>query len=135
MAQNKNRSSTTRLASLKLWRSGQAMLLAILALNGALIGATIIAGFLMVYQIRQATDGANSAQAIFAADAGVECGLYNYFKQGSPPNPPSCPLSAQLSNGARYNEVTTIDLTNPAVSKILSKGFYRTATRSLLLHN
>ncbi len=55
------------------------MILAVMALGGAILGATTIAGFLMVYQIRQTTDLTNSAKAIFAADAGVGCALYNNF--------------------------------------------------------
>ncbi len=53
-------------------RSGQAMLLTVIALGGTLLGATTIAGLLMLYQIRQATDLKDSNKAIFAADAGIE---------------------------------------------------------------
>ncbi len=60
--------------------TGQAMLLTILTLGGAILGATTIAGLLMIYQLRQTTDSENSARAIFAADAGVECSLYDYFQ-------------------------------------------------------
>lgn len=57
-------------------RSGQALLLTVIALGGTLLGATTIAGLLMLYQIRQATDLKDSNKAIFAADAGLE--LANY---------------------------------------------------------
>jgi hypothetical protein len=60
-------------------RSGQAMLIAVLALGGAILGATTVAGLLMLYQIRATTDTANSAKAIFAADAGTEWALFNYY--------------------------------------------------------
>lgn len=77
------------------------MLLAVLALGGTMLGATTIAGFLMLYQIRQATDFENSTKAVFAADAGTEWALYSYFKppQASPPT---------LSNGASF-QVTCYD--------------------------
>jgi len=55
------------------------MLLSMVALGGAILGVTTIAGLLMVYQVRQATDASRSAAAIFAADAGLEWGLYNYY--------------------------------------------------------
>lgn len=81
---------------LHLHKEGQVMILAVLALGGVILGATTIAGMLMAYQIRRATDLENSARAIFAADAGVECALYNNFKGGS------CPPSFTLSNGTSY---------------------------------
>ena len=58
---------------------GQTMILTVLALGGTLLGATTIAGMLMLYQIRQAGDMANSAKAIYAADAGIDLALYQFF--------------------------------------------------------
>jgi len=69
-------------------RRGQAMLLAILTLGATMLGATTIAGLLMVYQIRQVTNFRDSAESIFAADAGTEWALYSYFQQGVPQVPP-----------------------------------------------
>ena len=68
--------------------SGQAMIMTILALGGTMLGATTIAGLLMVYQIRQSTDMANSMKAIYAADSGLEWTLHNFFITSSPlPSP------------------------------------------------
>lgn len=64
------------------WRSGQAMLTAVLSISGAILGATTVAGFLMLYQLRASTDSENSAKAIFAADSGVEWTLFNYYCAG-----------------------------------------------------
>jgi hypothetical protein len=77
-------------------RSGQAMLIAVLALGGAILGATTVAGLMTLYQIRATTDTANSAKAIFAADAGTEWALFNYYEGNSycGAKPPS-----QCSNG------------------------------------
>jgi hypothetical protein len=66
-------------------RKGQAMILATLALGGALLGATTIAGLLMLYQIRGTTDSENSAKAIFTADSGVEWALYSFYCSQSDP--------------------------------------------------
>jgi len=55
------------------------MLIAVLSLGGAILGATTVAGLLTLYQIRATTDTANSAKAIFAADAGTEWALFNYY--------------------------------------------------------
>ena len=60
-------------------RSGQATLTAVLSISGAVLGATTVAGFLMLYQLRAATDSENSAKAIFAADSGVEWALFNHY--------------------------------------------------------
>jgi type II secretory pathway component PulK len=75
-------------------RQGQAMLLAVLTLGATMLGATTIAGLLMLYQIRQTTDFGHSAQAIFAADAGTEWALYSQIQQQTV-DPPT-----NLSNGA-----------------------------------
>lgn len=55
------------------------MILTVLVLGGTILGATTIAGLLMLYQIRQTTDIANSTKAIYAADSGIEWGLYSGF--------------------------------------------------------
>lgn len=60
------------------------MLLAVLMLGGTILGVTAIAGFLMLYQIRQSVDFQNSAKSVFAADAGVEWALDNYFQSAQP---------------------------------------------------
>lgn len=55
------------------------MLITVLSLGGAILGATTVAGLLTLYQIRATTDTENSAKAIFAADAGVEWALFNHY--------------------------------------------------------
>jgi hypothetical protein len=62
-------------------RSGQAMLIAVLSLGGAILGATAVAGLLTLYQIRATTDSENSAKAIFAADAGIEWAQFDHYCQ------------------------------------------------------
>jgi hypothetical protein len=61
-------------------QAGQVMMLTVIAIGGTLLGATTVAGLLVIYQLRQSSDAANSAKAIFAADAGIEWGLYRFFK-------------------------------------------------------
>ena len=58
---------------------GQVMILTVLIISGTILGATTIAGILMVNQIRQATNAQHSLQALFAADAGLEWELYRSF--------------------------------------------------------
>lgn len=86
-------------------RKGQVMILTVLALGGAVLGATTIAGLLMLYQIRETTDLANSAKAIYAADSGIEASLYNWFCEGPNGNGRTCPapIPARFANGAKVN--------------------------------
>ena len=95
------------------------MILAVLALGGTMLGATAIAGFLMLYQIREATDFQSSAKAIFAADAGTEWALYSYFQPpaGALPGAPA----GTLSNGATM-QVTCYDGTGVNVVSCDSTG-------------
>jgi hypothetical protein len=58
---------------------GQVMILTVLALGGTILGATAIAGTLMLYQMRQAGDLIKSSEAIYNADSGIECGLNSFF--------------------------------------------------------
>lgn len=85
------------------------MILTVLTLGGALLGATTIAGLLMLYQVRQGADVGQSAKAVFAADAGIEWGLYNLLCQTDPTRTP-CPIPdlPEFSNGASV-EVRCLD--------------------------
>jgi hypothetical protein len=116
-------------------KEGQAMILAVLALGGTMLGATAIAGFLMLYQIREASDFESSAKAVFAADAGTEWALYSYF------NPPAGQPLGTLSNGAAVQvtcydstgiNVVACDATNTATEAI-SKGSADDAKRAFLV--
>lgn len=127
--------SSTRRAKTVNKRSGQAMLIAVITLGATMLGATTIAGLLMLYQIRQATDFANSAKSIFAADAGAEWALYNYFQlsgQSEVPRP-------TFSNGASvsvncYDASSTIMPTCTATTSAnaISKGSAGDTKRALL---
>lgn len=111
-------------------RSGQVMILTILALGGTLLGATTVAGLLTLYQIRNSTDLANSAKAIFAADAGVEWALYNFScANGGSQNP--CPAPEEgdddFANGSSVKVTclgggASMDCTSSQVNSIKSVG-------------
>ena len=74
---------------------GQVMLLTVLILGGSILGASTIAGYLMLLKIRGASDITNSTKAIFAADTGIEWELYKQFKDSGYPKP-------SLSNGTDF---------------------------------
>jgi len=80
-------------------RRGQAMLITVLAISGTLLGATTVAGLLMVYQLRQSVDAGTSAKAIFAADSGLEYGLYKFFYPTSTLSVPSFTNIIQAGDG------------------------------------
>ena len=64
-------------------RKGQVMILSIITLGAIMFGATAVSGFLVIYQLRTSSDAADSAKAIFAADAGIEWGIYQFSKPAS----------------------------------------------------
>lgn len=72
------------------------MLLTVLVLGGSILGASTIAGYLMLLKIRTSSDITNSTKAIYAADSGIEWELYKYFKDKPDYAQPA------LSNGASF---------------------------------
>ncbi|PIP46684.1 MAG: hypothetical protein COX15_00065, partial [Candidatus Colwellbacteria bacterium CG23_combo_of_CG06-09_8_20_14_all_42_19] len=62
---------------------GQVMLLTVMLLSGAILASTSLAGLLIIYQLRQATDVKGSMQAVFAADSGIEWAFYNETRPGA----------------------------------------------------
>lgn len=71
------------------------MLSTVLILSGTILGATAIAGLLMLYQIRQSTNIGDSAKAIYAADAGLEYEFYKKYKD-------ELYVAPVLTNGASF---------------------------------
>lgn len=49
-----------------------------------MITGSVIAGFLMYSQLKGSSDAIESGMAVFAADAGVEKALYEYYKTENP---------------------------------------------------
>ncbi len=60
-------------------QEGQTLLLTVLVIAGVILMVSTLAGLIMSYSLRQVTNAQASAQAIFAADAGIECILYYHF--------------------------------------------------------
>jgi hypothetical protein len=108
---------------------GQVMLLTIMVLSGTILGATTIAGFLTLYQIRQSTDIINSTKAIFAADAGLECEFYKYTRDKASD---FCSGAIQnLTNGASFlTERTDTTVGTTTITTIKSNGTAGDAVRA-----
>lgn len=99
------------------------MILAVLMLGGAMLGVTAIAGLLMLYQIRQSTDYQVSAKAIFAADAGVEWALDDYFNPSPGPGAlPRFPNGATVSVTCYDDSNTVRDCSDPSSTYAISEG-------------
>ena len=63
---------------LKENKKGQVMVLTVMMISGAVLSATAIVGLLTLYQVRHSAGVIDSAKALFAADAGVECALMQH---------------------------------------------------------
>lgn len=105
-------------------KKGQVMILTVMILGGIILGATTIAGLLMIYQIRQSTNVKHSTMAIFAADAGVESCLYNWATGPGFP----CEFELALDNGA--SSTVTYSLDEEGNYKIKSTGQYGNSLRA-----
>ncbi len=107
------------------------MILSVLTLGGTILGATTIAGLLMLYQLRATSDTANSTKAIFAADAGADWGVYQFL------HPLSSDPAPKFSNGASFtvtcydSSAATIDCRDPSAVVIRSAGRSGNAYRAL----
>jgi hypothetical protein len=112
---------------------GQAMILTIVSLGGTILGAVTIAGLLLTYQIRQASDLAGSARAIFAADAGIEWSIYRYFKQDPSMARPQFLNGAQVTIACSNALGATIDCMDDDVAFMRSRGNSGNVSRSFEL--
>jgi hypothetical protein len=127
-------------------RAGQAMLITVLALGGAILGATTVAGLLTLYQIRATTDAQSSAKAVFAADAGVEWARFSYYCD-SIDTPARCShgfsasvptLGGSLATVSStcysdYNATTQVSCTNTTTVAAISTGMYLSSARAFYL--
>jgi len=115
------------------------MLLTVFTLGSTLLGAATIAGLLIVYEIRQSTDLANSGKAIFAADAGTEWALYNLTCGSSGGAKLPCPVVSpvNLTNDTSVDvkcfdtSGAEVSCSDQSVQEIRSIGTSKTSSRAL----
>ena len=86
-------------------QAGQVMLLTVMMLTGVILSTTSLVALITLYQIRQTGDVTASTQAIFAADAGIECALY-VKKGGTPKDWGNCSQVKLISNEAEFKTVS-----------------------------
>ena len=123
----------SKLALARRTSAGQVMLITVLILGSAILGATVIAGTLTTQRIRQSISVTESAKAIFAADAGLEDALYRCIKN----DPPVCSdfessneEDPSLTNGTSY-KVTCKKDSEGNLQEIRSVGTSRDSIRAL----
>lgn len=93
--------------------SGQTMILTAIITGGVVLSASVVAGMLTFYQLREVNDTVKSSMALSAADTGVEATLFCYFKKEGRENikyEDECSLPGSLSNGTTYKtELTCVE--------------------------
>lgn len=103
------------------------MLLTVVMIGGLILSGSVIAGLLMVYQIRQANDIIGSTEAIFAADAGIEVESYCYFKTMGCSDDER---ELEFSNGASVN--SSVRATDDGLTLFITgQGISGRSTRAL----
>lgn len=95
------------------------MIMTIMVVVGALVGASAIAGSLMVRQIRQSTQGIDSTKAIFASESGIELELYHRYKD---PSYPSSSVVLTDSSSTFETVVTATSIKSVGRSKFASRA-------------
>ncbi|MDP3953754.1 MAG: hypothetical protein Q8P99_02965 [bacterium] len=61
-------------------QKGQVMIMSVLLISSAVLGAATLMGLLVLFQLRQTADAEASARAVFAADAGIERALFEVYR-------------------------------------------------------
>ena len=95
---------------------GQVMLLTTVMLSAAILSATSLAALLVLYQLRQTSDVAASTKAIFAADSGIECILFNQFRTTAVLDCDIEGKEANFQNGAQF-KILNLGATSKSVGR------------------
>ena len=99
-------------------QKGQAILMVVLILGATMLGVTTIAGYISLQKIKTVTGITQSAEAIYAADYGVECYLYKLTKDPDI----FCENIGPLANGATAQVATTTDGVYQVIKSVGKSG-------------
>ena len=106
--------------------SGQIMLLSIVIIGTSILVVSIVAGYLMVQRLRFSSNMVDSAKAVFAADAGIECELYNVSNPGA--------FNCNDSNVLNFDDpLVSVQTTSDMVSYVKSTGTSNKSKRAFYL--
>lgn len=98
-------------------KKGQTMILMVLLIGTLVISIASFLGLLSIYKLKQATNSAKSAQAVFIADTGREWELMRTLKNELLP----CP--ADLPNGSGFTTFVSIsEAPGNNTMEIISQG-------------
>ncbi|MCX7615854.1 MAG: hypothetical protein N2Z68_00405 [Patescibacteria group bacterium] len=95
---------------------GQAVLMVVLVLGATMLGITTIAGFISLEKIKTGGDVIRSAEAIYAADSGIECYFYKIIKD------PQVDCNLSLSNGSTVSVATSTDGVYEVIKSVGKSG-------------
>ena len=103
------------------------MLIAILSFSGAILGATTIAGLLMLYQISATRDSGNSARAIFARCMGSQ-------REQEPESVLGSGATVQVACYDSSGVATSTCSTTATAVSAVARGAYADAKRAFYLN-
>ena len=106
------------------------MMITVIVLGATLLSATVVAGLLLVLQIRQGGDLTASARAFYAADAGLEWGLYQ-FTQENPLGSPTFTNTAAAAVTCYDAASAVVNCLSTSTKSIRSVGSSGQASRAL----
>ncbi len=103
-------------------RNGQAMLVMVMVLGITMLGVSAIAGYITIQQLRTAGDVSNSAQAIYAADAGTDWALFQLYLCPAQPTSSLCTNAQEFQQTLENGATVDARMTATSVQSIGSAG-------------
>jgi Tfp pilus assembly protein PilX len=111
-------------------KKGQVMIIVSLALGGVMLTSIVIGGILISNQIRQAGNITNSAKALYAADAALEWGMYQFYKNNIPDaGSPSFTNNSTYATLC-YSGSSVVSCTGGNITDIVGKGNFGKVSRA-----
>lgn len=100
--------------------SGQAMLMSLVIMGTSVILFAAVVGYMLNQRIRTSSDVVDSTMAIYAADSGIECGLYHLNVGGT----------IDCNNLSFNNSKTSVAVSYGGPAKVKSVGNSNNSKRS-----
>jgi hypothetical protein len=111
-------------------RKGQVMIIVSLALGGVMLTSIVIGGILISNQIRQAGNIASSAKALYAADAALEWGMYQFYKQDITAGEPTSTNNTTYTTLCRSGASSVPCIGGANITDIVGKGTFGKVSRA-----
>lgn len=114
--------------------NGQMILLAVIIISSAVFISSAIGGYLMINKIKSVSKIVDLTKAIYAADAGIECELYNTFVEAVDPNKMINCQELDFSDNLTSVKTSTSTDSNGIINQIRSTGHSNKSFRSFELN-